>query len=235
MDQNKNNLTNIPKEIYIPNDAIWIYQHDFYDAPGVYGNTNIFPNHYAWMLEIIKFCKSNKVKFIIKKHPNNRKGSEECLKRFIKKYSLSDNLLEKDLNLTQIKTFKPKCICSVYGSVIPEAAFMGIPVITCGPHPFEAEKISFNAKNIFSFNKYLLKANKNLLEAIDTKKVISSFAVSKFISKKEYPNIKNVSFADINEDLWQQIFNNKRYPINVWERLEVINNKKNEKNYLILL
>ena len=205
--------------------AIWIYQHDFFDSPGIYGG-NLFVNHYQWFVKTIKYCKINSINFYIKSHPNNRKSSLQALLRLIDIYDLKENTIFDDLSVTQIKRTRPTAICSVYGSIIPEAAYAGIPVLTAGSNPFETFPISFKATSIKNYFELIKIAYLEKLKIPEKKKVLKTFICGQQFLSHIFQSF-DISWDDINEELWSLFSHNEDYPSSFWNRVEINNDPEN--------
>ncbi|MDB9898645.1 hypothetical protein OAD25_03085 [Gammaproteobacteria bacterium] len=114
---------------YLPR-CIYIYMHDFFDSPGVYGDT-VFTDHVEWVDELIKLCNKYALPVKIKRHPNERKESIFVAKQF-------DNRCEHihgDLDFEKV-VHSNGVICTVYGTISNEAYLNYVNVIACGNGPF---------------------------------------------------------------------------------------------------
>ena len=209
-------------------NAIWIYQHDFFDSPGVYGD-NLFLNHYEWLIKTVLYCRDNSINFYIKAHPNNRKNSKYALSKFTDIYNLENNIIFEDLSLIEIKSTAPIAICSVYGSIIPEALYAGIPVINCGSNPYETFPISYRAFSLENYFELINKASLGNLKVPEKQKILETF----ICGKKFLSNICNsfdISWDDINRELWSSYSIDGKYP-KYWDRNNINLNKINTSLY----
>ena len=116
-------------------NAIWIYAHDFFDSPSVWGE-GIFYDQVEWLEKSINCLLNNGAKVIVKWHPNAREKCGRIYAQFEKKFSARCRFLSDRISLNKVHKFSPLGIVTSMGSVIPEAAFMGIPIVAASPHPY---------------------------------------------------------------------------------------------------
>lgn len=113
-----------------------IFLHDFYDSSHIYRWT-IFQDHYQWAIETIEHLLANNSKVFIKPHPNAIEESKQVVNELMAKLGSEQQICWLDSHLTNASLFqaKPSLVITVYGSVGPEAAYYGIPVVYAGDHP----------------------------------------------------------------------------------------------------
>jgi hypothetical protein len=110
--------------------CIYIYTHDFFDSPGVYGN-NVFTDHVMWIDAVLKLCKKYSIPVKLKRHPNERIESSVVAQQFENRC----DVIFDNLDLEKIHSSEGT-ICTVYGTVSNEAYLHKVNVIACGDGPF---------------------------------------------------------------------------------------------------
>jgi hypothetical protein len=141
------------------NGAVVIFTHDFFDSPHVHSNF-IFEDFYKWLDFTIKILSLNKIPFFIKPHPNKniRGASDAAFKSLKKKYPGLKFISSKISNL-QIVQKGIICGVSVFGTVIHELAYMGVPSIACARHPSYLFQFCRTASSLNEYKKYLCTPN----------------------------------------------------------------------------
>ena len=113
-----------------------ILLHDFYDSSHIY-RYNLFENHFEWTVSTIKHLMKTRQKVFIKPHPNATQASRDVIVKLKDIFSNYNEIYWIDSSVTNISLFEasPSLVLTVYGSVGPEAAYCGIPVLYAGDHP----------------------------------------------------------------------------------------------------
>lgn len=126
-----------------------ILLHDFYDSSHVY-RYNLFENHFEWTVSTIKHLIKTRQKVFIKPHPNATQASRDVIKQLKDVFSNYNEIYWIDSSIMNISLFEasPSLVLTVYGSVGPEAAYCGIPVLYAGDHPAINFPIGSNPKSI---------------------------------------------------------------------------------------
>ena len=128
--------------------SVVIMLHDFFDSPHLY-RYMLFPDFITWAEQTIDFCLEQKIKVFVKPHPNEIQDSAETTKRLERAYeSKNVSWIDKQTPNAFIFEKKPKLLITVYGSVVAEAAYMGIPVLLAGDHPGINFQIGFNPQTV---------------------------------------------------------------------------------------
>lgn len=107
----------------------------FFDSPSAWGE-GIFHDQVDWLETTINCLLRNGAKVIVKWHPNARQACSRVYAKFEKKFSGRCTFLHDSISLSKVLKFSPSGIVTSMGSVIPEAAFMGIPTVAASPHPY---------------------------------------------------------------------------------------------------
>ncbi len=174
-------------------DSIFIMLHSFYDSPHGYKEM-VFPDFFEWCTRTFEFIQNNQIQhkynIILKPHPNRIEGEDEIIEELIKRFSFLKCLNGKENNNTIIES-NPKVILTVYGTVIAEFTFAGIPVIACGDNPTSSFDIAFEAHNEKEYYDLLTRIE-DLKVTEKMKKEVCAFAYMYFIhdaviSFSDYP------------------------------------------------
>lgn len=195
--------------------AVWIFLHDFYDAPGIY-NGNIFKSHVDWVLITVRMLTRLGAKIVIKRHPNERLKNNKVIEYLKDKFGSAVYWMDKDVDVEKIRDSAAKCILTVQGSVIPEANYAGIPVICAGRNPYIGFDTAYRAKSRKEYFDLLSSAvsSSGLAAKPKTESVRACTAL-----KKYYESVKKVEipFDDIDENTWN-LCGLGNYPDNIYER-----------------
>lgn len=199
----------------IVREAVWIFLHDFYDAPGIY-NGNVFASHVDWVVVTVKKLILTGVKIVIKRHPNEREKNKKVIEYLKDKFGNAVYWVEKDVGVEKIRESAARCILTVQGSVIPEASYAGIPVICAGRNPYIGFDTAYRAKNRKEYFELLADAvsSRGLAPKLKKESVRACAALKKYyasINKAEIP------FDDIDEKSWN-LCGLGEYPNNIYER-----------------
>lgn len=135
-------------------NAIWIYAHDFFDSPSVWGE-GIFNDQVEWLDKTIAFLLDNEAKVIVKWHPNARQKCRRVYAEFEGKFNEHSIFLYDPISLNKVQEFSPLGVVTSMGSVIPEAAFIGIPVVAASPHPYTCVGLASPPTSISQYEKNL--------------------------------------------------------------------------------
>lgn len=135
-------------------NAIWIYAHDFFDSPSVWGE-GIFHDQVEWLEKSINCLLNNGAKVIVKWHPNARQKCSFVYAEFEKKFDDRCSFLYDCISLSKVREFSPLGIVTSMGSVIPEAAFIGIPTVAASPHPYICVGLAPPPTSIFQYEQKL--------------------------------------------------------------------------------
>lgn len=187
-----------------PPGAIWIYLHDFFDSPGVYGG-NIYLDHVTWVEKTIEFISSIGGTAVIKCHPNGRERNTETIAFLRGKFGDSCFWLEGDISVEGVARLDPKCVVTVYGTVIIEASFAGIPVIAASTRsPTSGFRLAHEASSEKMYFDLLKQAATGALHPRQpTRAAAEAMAsIGKYFGSRKY---LDVPMDDITPDLWEEI------------------------------
>ena len=119
----------------VPNvrGATIVFLHDFYDSVHVYPWL-LFHDFWEWTCFTIETLQAAGRPFWIKPHPNQRAESGGVVARLKSRYP-GVKFLSPDITNRQLVDAGMACAVTVYGSVAPEVAFLGVPSISTGDSP----------------------------------------------------------------------------------------------------
>lgn len=121
------------QEIPPVRDAIVIFLHDFYDSVHNY-SWILFHDFWEWICFTIETLQAAGRDFWIKPHPNQVAQSSAEIDALQQKYPYV-KFLAAEITNRQLAEAGMACAVTVFGSVAPEMAFLGIPSISCGDSP----------------------------------------------------------------------------------------------------
>jgi hypothetical protein len=152
-------LLNSAGDVPYPNvrGAVIIYLHDFFDSPHIYPDL-IFPDFWNWICFTIEILQSSKIPFFLKRHPNQLALSDDICLRLSNKYN-DASFLPNGLTIQQLAAADIACVVTMYGTVVHEAAYLGVPSIACARHPSAAFDFCNTAKTLIEYEALLRKAN----------------------------------------------------------------------------
>lgn len=139
------------------NGAVVIFLHDFYDSPHIYSEL-IFNDFWEWVCFTIEALKKHKINFFIKPHPNQIASSEEALDLLRTKYP---DIKWLSTNISNVELAKSGIVCgvTVFGTIIHELAFLGVPSIACSQHPHHVFDFCKTAKSKEEYEDFLKECN----------------------------------------------------------------------------
>jgi len=181
--------------------SVWIFLHDFYDSPGIYGG-NIFASHCDWLEYTVKYLNRYGVKIVIKRHPNERPLNVEIIEKYKKRFKTSVIWCEEDISIDQIKNLECKGIVTVYGTVIVEGTYAGIPVVAAGRSPYSGFDVCYMASDIKEYNKYLNLIGIGEKLQIKSKEVaLKAECANRFLDVSD--SNANIPYDDIDKNFWE--------------------------------
>lgn len=133
--------------------SVVIFLHDFFDSPHVY-DWMLFADFYEWITKTLDFAINNEIPIAVKPHPNQIIESEEIVEKLKVKYK-EITFLSAGITNRQLVDQGIACGVTVYGTVIHELNYMGIPCIACADHPSIAFDDSLTARTMSTYYKLL--------------------------------------------------------------------------------
>jgi|GEM_PF-6332620 len=209
--------------------AVWIFLHDFFDSPGIYGG-NVFQSHCHWLDYTVKALRRYNVNVVIKRHPNERPENIRIIEKYKKKYKNSVVWCEEDMAISRIKILKCKAIITVYGTVITEATYLGIPVVAAGRSPYSGFNVCYQPNSIKQYGQYLYQmCIGDGLKAKSKDAAISAECANRFLGDSEY--ILDVPYDDMGREVWESC-GLGAYLCHNYERRKVFLKNNNVYNYM---
>lgn len=190
------------------NNCVVLFLHDFIDSPGIYGKS-VFFDQWEWIKSTLKVIRRYHKKLIIKFHPNAFKSNEYAINKLIKTYQNTPEIFfEKEpVPIVFYKKNNALGVLTMFGSVIWESAFVGLPCISCSNNPSISFNLSNNAKTKSEFKSLLKKMC--LREIVTMEGSYQESIICYSANKALFPNynfIANIPYDDIDKELFQSLF-----------------------------
>lgn len=133
--------------------AAVVFLHDFFDSANVYRNS-VFPDFWEWLEVTTGILRESGQPFFIKPHPNQTPESTREMERFVRTYP---DVRVIPAKVTNVQLVQAGMVCglTVYGTVVSELAFLGIPSICCSDNPFISFDFCRTARNHDQYREYL--------------------------------------------------------------------------------
>jgi len=218
------------------NNAIVLYLHDFIDSPGLYGIQSIFRDQWEWINKCVQITSANKVRLVIKFHPNVSESNMAALSQLKLKYANHSfvHFWEKKISLSFLKDAGVKGVLTINGTIIVEAAYLNIPCLSASDHPFIGFALTPYVNSITTFKKLLISMCKDGFIS-DSNKSIN--AVKAFIRNskvyEEHLLIRNFPYDDASESIFNQLFPETNHQsFGVIERRQTFLHSVKMKNYI---
>lgn len=191
-----------------------VYLHDFYDAIGAYGDA-IFDDHFQWADFVLSILTDRKLNVVVKSHPNARPENRVPIEHLKRKYG-KKALFCEGVSTAELFQCSISCIFTVYGSIILEAARMGITTITAGRHPYCAFPISINPKTTEELRRSIDWVRRGGRLTVNQRDVArANYSHYGQLNNDEY----DIPMTDLSPDDWVICFPNSPYPRHNYERL----------------
>jgi len=113
--------------------AVIIFLHDFYDSAHAY-RWMLFHDFWEWICFTIEALRERKIPFFLKPHPNQDAASAADCDRLRALYPGLD-FLPAQVSNRQLVEGGMSCAVTVYGTVVSEMAYLGVPAISCADNP----------------------------------------------------------------------------------------------------
>lgn len=159
-----------------------VFLHDFFDSPHCYRDM-LFADFWEWVNFTLAIIEENKLNIAVKPHPNQLPESSAVVEELKQKYP-TVQWLDSSLSNKVIFASGIKCGISVYGTILHELAYHGIPALSAGDHPHSAFDIVIEPQTIQEYKQYLLNY-KNLPITTNIKTEILKFYYMHNINCKE--------------------------------------------------
>ena len=141
-------IVNDKKHLQDSNDKprIIFFLHCFFDSPHIYRNM-VFPDFYEWLDQSLDYLKNKEYYVYLKPHPNGLNGNQEIVNQILKKYPYV-KVLPPEANNKSLAMEGFEAAVTIYGTLIHEFTYLGIPVISCGDNPHISYKFGLPAKDV---------------------------------------------------------------------------------------
>lgn len=130
-----------------------VFLHDFFDSPHCHRDM-LFVDFLEWADFTLKVIEENNLPLAVKPHPNQLPESQEIVDKLQLKYP-NVKWLPTSLSNKPIFHSGIKCGISVYGTILHELAYHGIPALAAGDHPHTAFQVAYTPKSIAEYEKAL--------------------------------------------------------------------------------
>lgn len=208
-------------ESYVPdyineiNNCVILYLHDFIDSPGIYGRS-VFFDQWDWIKTAIEVIRRQNKKLVIKFHPNSFKSNDYAINKLINTYQNTPEIFfeREPIPIVFYKNNNALGVLTIFGSVIWESAFIGLPCISCSNNPSMSFNLSNNAKTISEFKVFLKKMclrKIDLPENAYQESVICCAANNTLFSN--YNFIADIPYDDIDKELFQNLFHKSKQDV----------------------
>lgn len=207
-------------------NSVVLFLHDFVDSPGIYGHS-IFNDQWEWIETTLSIAIRKKQKVVIKIHPNVSDSNKLALELLKKKYELIPfvTFYNKSIRMNKLKDYNVKCILTIFGTVILEAAYWKIPCISSGNTPYISFNLSKNANTLNEYKKliYQLCNNQIMLTEYKDEDITNAFAIHQINMIK--PSLSEIyPYDDMDSELFIKLFGHL-YPdaqkFGVFERRDI--------------
>lgn len=141
--------TNVPD---VAGAAI-IFLHDFFDSPHCY-RWMIFNDFWEWACNTIETLEDADLPFFVKPHPNQVVASAVHIERLKQKHPAL-RMIPPEITNKQLADAGMRCAITVHGTVASEAAFLGVPSISCGDNPHISFEFTRTARNRSEYKNFL--------------------------------------------------------------------------------
>ena len=124
--------------------AAVIFLHDFYDSAHAY-RWMLFHDFWEWVCFTIEALQEHKIPFFLKPHPNQDAASAADCDRLRAQYP-GLAFLPAGVSNRQLVEGGMSCAITVYGTVVSEMAYLGVPSISCADNPHIAFEFGRTAR-----------------------------------------------------------------------------------------
>jgi hypothetical protein len=132
--------------------VVLVFMHEFNDAVHWYRSA-VFSDFWEWINFLCQEASKTDFCWILKPHPATnllgrdrmKKLSQACVEKLRQSYPRLNFISEKISNTTLLQ-LRPVSAFTMYGTVAPEMAWSGVPVVTCGDHPHIGFDFNHHAK-----------------------------------------------------------------------------------------
>lgn len=131
-----------------------VFLHDFFDSPHCH-RWMLFPDFLEWARFTLQVIQDHSLPIAIKPHPNQLPESQLVVQLLQEEFP-KVNWLSAGLSNRIVLNSGLRCGISVYGTILHELAFHGIPGLAAGDHPHTAFDIAFTPQSVDEYKALLL-------------------------------------------------------------------------------
>jgi hypothetical protein len=131
-----------------------MFLHDFFDSPHCHRST-LFADFLEWARFTLQLIQEHRLPIAVKPHPNQLPESHEVVRQLQAEFP---GVLWLPAKLSNRVLFRSgiRCGVSVYGTILHELAFHGIPGLAAGDHPHTAFDIAITPQTVEDYRARLL-------------------------------------------------------------------------------
>ena len=145
---------------------VLVFMHEFNDAVHCY-RSSVFSDFWEWINFLCREASKTDFCWLFKPHPATnllgrdrmKKLSQACVEKLRQSYPRLNFISEKISN-TALLQLRPVSAFTMYGTVAPEMAWSGVPVVTCGDHPHIGFDFNHHAKTEKQLKALIQRANR---------------------------------------------------------------------------
>lgn len=160
-----------------------VFLHDFFDSPHCHRDI-IFPDFYEWVHFTLKTIVEHNLPLAVKPHPNQLPESAAVVETLKSAYP-SVCFLDPKMPNNIIFRSGVKCGISVYGTVLSELVYHGIPALACGDHPHVAFNIAHLARSTDEYRELLIGFRNIQLPENAREQVLDYYYAHRFLPKED--------------------------------------------------
>jgi hypothetical protein len=133
--------------------AAVIFLHDFFDSPHCY-RWMIFHDFWEWANVTIATLEEAGLPFFVKPHPNQVVASATHIE-VLKQNHPQLRMIPPEVTNKQLADAGMRCAITVHGTIASEAAFLGVPSISCGDNPHIGFEFTRTARSREEYRDFL--------------------------------------------------------------------------------
>lgn len=150
-----------------------VFLHDFFDSPHCH-RSMLFEDFLEWARFTLNLIQKHRLPFAIKPHPNQLPESKEVVQRLQKEYP-DVQWISASLSNKKIFTSGIKCGVSVYGTILHELVYHGIPAVAAGDHPHTDFEIAYTPTSTDAYAQALCNYQSLLVPKNATEEVLAFY------------------------------------------------------------
>ena len=162
-----------------------VFLHDFFDSPHCYRNM-LFPDFLEWARFTLQVVESEALPIAFKPHPNQLPESAVVVEALKREFP-TVTWLDPKLSNHAIFQSGIRCGISVYGTILHELAYLGIPALSAGDHPHVAFDIATTPYSIAAYRKGLVDFRSIALPADVKTQVLNFYYMHNVFDKEDLP------------------------------------------------